>query len=97
MKVLIRTLRKYDFTDIMKWIILTLTPNEITRCQFGTVAMFGVKLKVLKNSGIFYDLNEAYPSQNFHPTFKWSHMGSACIFSHILYQIEGLGEIFKKT
>ena len=34
LKVLMRTLRNYDFTDILKWVILTLTPSGVTWCQF---------------------------------------------------------------
>ena len=33
-KDLMRTLRKYDLIDITKWVILTLTPIGVTRCQF---------------------------------------------------------------
>ena len=51
----------------MIWVILILTPNGATRCQFWKLAMFGIKLKGLKKFSIFNDLNEAYLSQTFTP------------------------------
>ena len=48
-------------------------PQWATKHLFLKVAMFGIKLKGLRKSGRFNDLNEAYFIPNLHPTLGWGH------------------------
>ena len=58
--------------------------------------MIGIKLKVLKRSGTLHDLTGSYSLQTSARPLNGVEMGSACEYSHIRYQIKGLGKNLRK-
>ena len=78
----------------LPWVILALTPIGVVRGQTWKVALFGMKLKVLKRSGTFYDFNLSHSPPASTPPLNGVIRGQSvnkAIFFHLtIKQVLGL-------
>ena len=75
LKILMRTSRKFNFSDIMKLNILTLIPNGVIRCHRVWYKIEGLEeiLNIIRFKWISFTFSV-------HPTLKWGQPVNIAIF-----------------